>query len=637
MRGVLLAPLAALTVLAFSSGGYFLRSWGIASIALAGLLAIAAVAGGIPRVGRWSLAAMAGWAGLAVWQGSSSAWAAEPAAALDAMNATLLYAAAFVLVLVGVRRASDLRLVIHAATAAAAVVAGAGLLSRLVPSLVGGDTQSRLSAPISYWNGLGVVAAMGLLLALGCAGHPTMRRGVRAAHAALVPLFALVLLLTFSRGAVAALAVAMLLLVLIAPGRIETIAAFALSAGVAVPLLLVANGETSIAVISGPVPPHDAAGRRVLLLLIATMLAAAAVSIAASWSMSRLPGAVRRPLGAGIAALAGVAMIGGLLVAGPDEGPVAWSERQIDQFQSFDVAARNDAASVSDRLLAAAGSGRWQNWQVAAQEFRADPVVGTGAGDYRFWWDERRSIDLTVQNAHSLYLETLGESGLIGLALLLLPVVCVVGAVAGPLRRRTPHAHGRDLGIAVAGGAVVAIHMAGDWDWQLPAVVLPAIVLGAAALRAAELGSARRMAGPTSRAAVAVLALAGIALVSFPVAAALVREQAAKLARDGDLVGALDRAGTARALHPGEADGWHLEANILADLGRPADADRAFASAIARSPRDWTIPADWAAALIARGEGAAARPAARRAKALNPLAPRTDYLVEAAGTTRSGP
>ena len=81
------------------------------------------------------------------------------------------------------------------------------------------------------------------------------------------------------------------------------------------------------------------------------------------------------------------------------------------------MGARTDD-SVAGRLAVAAGSGRWQNWSVALDQWQTAPATGTGAGDYRFEWNERRDLPLDVVNAHSLYLEVAGESGLVGLLLL---------------------------------------------------------------------------------------------------------------------------------------------------------------------------------------------------------------------------
>jgi O-antigen ligase len=58
-------------------------------------------------------------------------------------------------------------------------------------------------------------------------------------------------------------------------------------------------------------------------------------------------------------------------------------------------------------------------WEEAWSQWQDNPVLGEGAGTYEQYWNEHRPIDHKVRDAHSLYLETLGELGPIGLALLL--------------------------------------------------------------------------------------------------------------------------------------------------------------------------------------------------------------------------
>jgi O-antigen ligase len=91
-------------------------------------------------------------------------------------------------------------------------------------------------------------------------------------------------------------------------------------------------------------------------------------------------------------------------------------------------------------------------------------LLGGGAGSWpRAYAAQRHTLDGPA-NAHSLYLETFAELGLVGLALL---VAAFAAAVRGP-----PAA----VAVVVAYLAAAAI----DWDWQLPAVTIPALV-GAAA------------------------------------------------------------------------------------------------------------------------------------------------------------
>jgi hypothetical protein len=399
-----------------------------------------------------------------------------------------------------------------------------------------------------------------------------------------------------------------------------------LTLAVSVPLLLSANGDDAIAALNGKLPPHADTGWTYLFALLLTMAGAAIVGWLAVAGLARLPDGGRRWAGRGAAAASAVVIIGALAVWSPDGGRGHWVQQQYESFKSFDVAARDDAESVGDRLAVAAGSGRWQNWDVAVQEFESSPVTGTGAGDYRFVWQEKRDIELTVTNAHSLYLETLGESGVIGLLLLLAPVGVAVWLAPRHLRRGG--AGGRDVGLALAAAALIALHAAGDWDWQLPAIVLPALALGAGAIKVMALERGAGPAGPATRVGLVTVAVLGILLVAGPTMAADDINDARDLARGGNLAAALDRARDAGRLSPQDASARLVEANILTDLDRPAEADAAFAAAAARSPHDWRIFADWAGALADRGDTAAARVAVRRAIALNPLEQRPRLILE---------
>ncbi|HMO00713.1 MAG TPA: O-antigen ligase family protein [Miltoncostaeaceae bacterium] len=613
-------PLAAAVVLAFHDGGYRITSWGVGAIAVLGVLAVTALAlqrgiGGVPGA-----VAVAGWFGLAGWQGISALWADDPSAATEAMGLTLLYGGAFALVLAAAPGARALRRLIDLALLAAVALTVSSVGARLIPDLIGGDDNGRLATPISYWNNLALVFAFGWVLAAGVAGDPTRHPAVRTAAAAALPLFPLGILFTQSRGALVVLLLGSAALLVLARGRLETGLMLAAGLAVSVPLLLYANGFDELSPQRVIGTPHVTQGARVLVALLFASAATALAALAAPRVGRLLDAAPRRRTLAGVtvAAAALVALTAGLATRPPDGGPLAWADRQIDSFQRYDPRARDDAESVSDRLAVAAGSGRWQNWSVAAEEFRSAPLMGTGAGDYRFLWAQRREIDITVRNAHSLYLETLGESGLVGLALLLLPLGATGVAIVGALRRRPPPELARDLGIAGAAGAVIAFHLAGDWAWQMPAVVLPGLVLGAAAI------SASRGSPTTSRRnvlvawALAAVAVAGIVVLAGPVSAADRLDEARGAARGGDLVHALDIARDAVRVDPQNADARLLEANLLDDLGRYARADAAFAAALARSPEDWTIHADWASSLLARGERASARLLVERATPLNP-------------------
>lgn len=615
------SPLAVALLLAYRDGGYFLSSWGIAAVAMLGALATTVLVREGDLGGRLGLAAVAAWALLAAWQGVSALWSYEPAASTEAMGLTLLYGATFALVLAAAPGARELRRILDLALLGAVVVSLTALGARLLPGLISGDDNGRLSTPLTYWNNLALIFAFGFIIAVGIAADPSRGRLARMTAAAAVPMFPLGILFTQSRGGLLVLIVGSLALLALAPGRIETACMLAIAGCTCVPLMIFASGRDALSPNRVTLEPHEAEGRQVALALVGAAVVCALGALAVG-PVSRLLAQGRRRVvvGGSLGAVALVLLVAVLIARPPAGGPVDWADRQFQEFKRYDPRARDNAVTVADKLAVSAGSGRWQNWSVAADQFTESPIVGTGAGDFRFRWAAERDIDVSVRNAHSLYLETLGDSGLVGIVLLLLPLAAVGAAVGLSLRRRRiPPPLARDLAIVSAAGAAVALHVAGDWGWQMPAVVLPAIVLGAAALTASRTDlRPSPAAGRAPRWAIAGLSVVAILLLAGPIAASGRLDVARRHAASGDLTGALSRARSAVSLDPQSAEARALEANVLSDLGRPAQADAAFGQAVARSPRDWSIYADWATALIGRGNVAAARVLITRAVELNP-------------------
>ena len=169
--------LAGPTVLAFFTGGYFAepRAW-------AGCVAWAAGRRGgarrsprpLPR-GRGSAAGARRPGRLAAWSLLSIAWAPIAGDAYHAGQIVLLYlgpAGRGRRCCCGDRRAR--RAVEPALAAGALIVIGYGLSGRLLPGLLhfarSVSAQGRLEQPLTYWNAMGELAALGLVLAARLAG-----------------------------------------------------------------------------------------------------------------------------------------------------------------------------------------------------------------------------------------------------------------------------------------------------------------------------------------------------------------------------------------------------------------------------------------------------------------------------------
>jgi O-antigen ligase len=97
-----------------------------------------------------------------------------------------------------------------------------------------------------------------------------------------------------------------------------------------------------------------------------------------------------------------------------------------DRLSTLSVFANDDKQAATERSF----QGRTSEALVALQMFRDNPLFGVGAGNYPHHYQEysrRLGIDdrTTERDAHSLYLETLAELGLVGLIIFVLILVVV--------------------------------------------------------------------------------------------------------------------------------------------------------------------------------------------------------------------
>jgi O-antigen ligase len=151
------------------------------------------------------------------------------------------------------------------------------------------------------------------------------------------------------------------------------------------------------------------------------------------------------------------------------------------------------ATGASNARFASVGSNRYAYWRVAIDAGVQHPLIGVGASGFRTEWLKHRHIDESVRDAHSLEVETFGELGLVGVALL----ATLLGAVALSARA----AYRADAALAAGPAAVLALwafHSAIDWDWEMPALTLMAVVFAGTLLghAGAAVTAPRRFAEP---------------------------------------------------------------------------------------------------------------------------------------------
>jgi tetratricopeptide (TPR) repeat protein len=589
---------------AASHGGYFPTSWGWTTLGLLCAAAAVLLVRRDVRLGGNELAFLAAVLGFVVWIGLSIVWSTAPAHSVSELERALVYLAGALAFQLAVTQVSVSRL-LAGLLAGTTLLSAAALAGRLFPDRPGTTDPVavyRLSEPVGYWNALGILAAIGALLALGFAARG--RPATRALAAAAAPILLAAAYFTFSRGAWAALAVGLAVAVASDRRRLQlvgTLLAFAPA-----PALAVWLGSRSSALTTRDSSVAAAAreGHR-LALWIALLACLNGVLALALTRLEPRIGLGRRARRVLALALAGAVVGGGVAVLAASGGPEQLAHRG---YRSF-AAPPNRDPDLTRRLLTLSSNGRIDLWRVAGRELAQHPWLGGGAGSYEQYWHRYRTSQFEVRDAHSLYLETLAELGPVGLALLAL-ALALPGASA--LRGRA-----RPL-VPCAFGAYVAflVHAGVDWDWEMPAIVLAGLGCAAALLASGRGGSGVRLAGRCRR------VLAGALLIPAAIAAlGLVGNRAAATsaaaAAAGDWPTAESEARKAERWAPWSPRPWVLLGDARFAQGDFPAAARYYRRAIAKDSGDWNLWFDLGFAL----EGRPAASAFARAAELDPLNP----------------
>ena len=463
------ALLAAPTALAFFTGGYRDEARLVAALAawlLVGLAALVAERP-LPR-GAPGRIAIAGAALLAAWTTLSIVWSPVSSAALDDAQRTLLYLGALIAAAAFLVPGRPGRALEPALASGALLIVCYGLSERLLPGLVELDRSesaaARLEQPLTYWNAMGLVAAIGLILAARLAGDASRPLAVRcAAAAASAPLGAGVYL-TFSRGSLVALMAGLAVLALLLPRRGQLVA-------IGVTLAAAVLASVSVGVFPWVRGLEDSGSRGVqglAALVLLTAVAAGAALVTRRQAAAGQPAAAEEaaPRRTVLALAAAVVVAIGIAV-------VATNEARPDL--------RRPATGATPSRLVSVDSNRYEYWRVALDVFGEHPLAGVGAGGFRVEWLKRRDVDEAVVDAHSLVVETAAELGVVGL----LALALLLGGTAGAARsayRALPEAAAAPAAVAAAW----MTHSLLDWDWEMPAVTLIAVVCAGALIAAAD-------------------------------------------------------------------------------------------------------------------------------------------------------
>ena len=624
----LISPLALILGLALAGGGFFLSDRHIAGLAVLAVLVVmlALGAAGKATLGRpfWWATGLIG--GLALFSAFSSLWSGSVELSVIEADRVLVYLGFFLtafLIAQTDQRRQRFAEGIGIALIGAALLA---LASRLLPHVfelgAGPGSGARTGYPFGYWNADGLAFGIGAAFCLWMSRR-TLTAALRWVAVGALPILLLALYFTYSRGGLVGLGVACGCLLILSHDRLWMLGTLAVGALGAIPAVLKVQASTALAE-NYPQQATVDQGVTVLLFLVAGV--ALSLLLFALLRRAELRGGALTGRALALSrdrrTLRIIALVGALLALA---AAIAVGGRAWDEFSSPDQQFPSDPAQHFSQL---SGANRHEFWRVAIDAFEEKPVLGHGAGTYRFSWDKLRHIDVPVLNAHSLYLQAFTELGVFGGLL----VLGLVGTIlwTGFAAWRNAGGPRRELyAVLFAACLAFAVGAAIDWFWEIAGVGAIFFLAGGAlvAARCSQLAQARAGAGADSReerrrfgltvgglafAWIAALALIGPLLVDREI------DTSNTSAADGNIAAAVDHAETARSIEPWAATPY-LQLGLLAESQGEYDlAVQRLSQAIDREEDNWQLHYLRARVEHKAGEDGAAEASLEEARRLNP-------------------
>jgi len=619
----------AYAALAFADGGYSQELIAGATIGIWLVLGIVVVARAWPRALLPVPAVVTGTclAGLGGLSALSMLWADDAGRAFFAVVRVAGYLGLFALVVAG-SPPGGARAWLVGLAAGLTIVCAAALSTRFDPSLFGGgdrhlsellpSSAGRLSYPIGYWNGLAACLAIDAVLLAWLGAHARERLG-RAVAVGLLPLPVLALYLTSSRAGFGAALVGGAVLLALERTRVTLLGGMLLGgAGGTLLVLLASTRDDFLRGLATSTAYSQ--GLEMLLAALACVLAVGASRYRLDRSLARM----RLP------AIRWRFVVPVLVVAGAIALVAARLPGRVHEFSS--IYGAGSATPGQRDLVSASGSGRYQFWGAALHAFGSNPIKGIGAGNYQLYWNAHPEAPLWILNAHSLYLETLAELGILGLPL----VLGFLGTAAVSGLRRIGHGLRAEVAAALAVLAAGALSAGLEWTWQLPAAFVPVVIAVALLTGPATRGDVSTGEEPTARRgsarrlglAIATIVLGWVSVWAGGVALATdwKLDSSRTAAEQGDLTAAADDARDAAGIQP-----WSVEPRLQLALveeraGNLRAARTAVMEAIDRAAGDWRPWAVWARIDARLGDLATSRGDAEIANALRPVPLPAEFL-----------
>ncbi len=449
----------------------------------------------------------------------------------------------------------------------------------------------RLQEPLGYWNALALFLVLGVPSTLALIVDERSARRWRTAAAIALSLTLVAIGLTYSRGGLIALVVALAVAIGLGGVRLRALMWLAVAVVAALPSLIVGLTSHSLNTARIALASRESAGLLLLGVLVLSVLAlgVGAWRLQAVEAHHRLGASTARRMARGLAAgVAILIVIGVLAVALSSRGLTGTASHLWSGFTTTRVTSNYDPS----RLLSADSENRWVWWKEAAGAFTDRPLLGWGAGSFPVVHLLYRQNRLSVSQPHSVPLQFLAEMGLVGGVLALLAFGLLL---ASAIRRvvSVPAGSERMIGAAlVAGTAAYLVHGLYDWDWNIPGVSLPALMFLGVVAGTPGPQTVRR-AGAGTRAL--LLCALTLWLCTFALSAALPSVAASKasnalLAAAGTRSAAVEHAQAsaelASRLDPLSDAGLRVMATLALRQGDNRSAIHDLVAAVNRQPSD---------------------------------------------------
>ena len=581
----------------------------IALVLVAGLVLAAALLSerrGRPLYGSLSLLCFAT---LTAVTALSMTWSIAPDDSLVETARSFAYMAIFAAAVAGARLApSAAPVVLRGILLAAVAVVAYALASRIWPGSFHDVLSARLGEPYDYWSALASTAALAVPLALWLGTRQTGSAPARGLAMPALGLLILTILLTQSRGALVAAALAVVLWLVVAPPRLRTLVVLAVPALAAAPVAAWALSKDAFTVSLQTLSQREAVagGFGVRVLLMTALLTAAGLAWERVGSRHTVSLPARRRLGV---ALLVAACILPLVVL----TSVAVSSRGLSGTVSDRVHQLTDDKAVPPQGAARLGSlssSRAGYWRQSAKIVKERPTLGTGAGTFGLARLRYRKDEGVSRHAHGFIPQTAADMGLLGLAVALALLAAWLAAAARatgltPRRGGAPRPDWSDERMALFALALCSLafgfQSAVDWTWFVPgpsamALVAAGLVAGRGplpALGAPAPGRTGARGGGRPR-ATQILGAAGVLVTAALCVWAVWQPEASKRASErafqelaaGDLKAAAREADQAREINPYSPEPLFAKAAVLTAAHRDRAAYHTLERAVIEHPRD---------------------------------------------------